>query len=151
MKLIHRTNYWGTWIDSSDMDDDVPFDAIWTQAVLDHQGSCCYGFGRRAVHVVNSDFVDEDNGWWHVFKVNQQSGRTPGHYFYKFVALPQGTYGYGKRGCAARGWDWEGEFVASNALDGMESVLSRYLWMDDDDFNHVHVGVKMERLYAPRD
>ena len=99
----------------------------------------------------DSDFVSEDDSWWHVFKVNGQRGRNPGHYFHKFAALPQGTYGYGKRGCAALGWTWEGEFHASNALDGMEQVLDSYLNMDDDDFNHVHVGVKMERLYAPRD
>ena len=151
MKLIHRTNYWGTWVNSSNIDDDVPFDVVWTQAVGDYDGCCCHGFGRRSVQVVNSDFVDEDEGWWHVFKVNGQRGRSPGHYFYKFAALPQGTYGYGKRGCAALGWTWEGEFHASNALDGMEQVLDTYLNMEDDDFNHVHVGVKMEQLYAPKD
>ena len=63
MKLIHRTNYWGTWIDSSDLDDDVPFDVIWTQAVRDNDGPCCHGFGRRSVQVTNSDFVDDCNDW----------------------------------------------------------------------------------------
>ena len=115
MKLIHRTNYWGEWIDASGMDDEVPFDVIWTQAVSNHSSGCCHGFGRRPVAVVNSDFVDEDLEWWHVFRVSNQYGRTDGHYFYKFVALPQGTYGYGKRGCAALGWTWEGEFNANVA------------------------------------
>ena len=123
MKLIHRTNYWGEWIDASGMDDEVPFDVIWTQAVSNHSSGCCHGFGRRPVAVVNSDFVDEDPEWWHVFRVSNQYGRTDGHYFYKFVALPQGTYGYGKRGCAALGWRWVGEFHAKNALDGLEDVL----------------------------
>ena len=152
MKLIHRTNYWGEWIDASGMDEEVPFDVIWTQAVSNHSSGCCHGFGRRPVAVVNSDFVSEDPAWWHVFQVSNQYGRTDGHYFYIFVALPQGTYGYGKRGCAALGWSWEGEFNARNALDGLEDVLQGYLeeYNQSSDFHHVHLGIKMNKLYAPR-
>ena len=51
----------------------------------------------------DSDFESEDPDYWHVFKVSQQRGRRQGHYFFKFAALPQGTYGYGKRGCANTG------------------------------------------------
>lgn len=152
MKLIHRTNYWGQWIDTSDMDNDVPFDVIWTQAVGDHSTGCCRGFGVRQVAVVNSDFEREDPGWWHVFKVSNQYGRSDGHYFYKFVALPQGTYGFGKRGCASLGWSWEGEFLAGNAMSELEEVLAEYLEESNQtsDFHHVHLGVKMEQVYAPK-
>lgn len=152
MKLIHRTNYWGQWIDAADMDNDVPFDVIWTQAVGDHSTGCCRGFGVRQVAVVNSDFEKEDPGWWHVFKVSNQYGRSDGHYFYKFVALPQGTYGFGKRGCASLGWSWEGEFLAGNAMSELEEVLAEYLEENNQtsDFHHVHLGVKMDQVYAPK-
>ena len=152
MKLIHRTNYWGQWIDSSDTDSEVPFDVIWAQAVSDHSRGCCHGFGKRVVDILNSDFVDEDPEWWHVFQVSSQYGRTDGHFFYKLVTLPQGTYGYGKRGCAALGWSWVGEFCAGSALDGLEDALEPYLeeYNQSSDFHHVHLGIKMEKLYAPR-
>jgi len=152
MKLIHRTNYWGQWIDAFDMDDEVPFNVIWTQAVSDRSSGCCQGFGRRGVLVDDSDFDSESPAWWHVFQVSSQYGRTDGHFFYKFVALPQGTYGYGKRGCAALGWSWVGEFHARNAIESLEEVLEDYLeeYNQSRDFHHVHLGIKMERLYAPR-
>ena len=154
MKLYHRTNYWGQYVNSSNTDSEVPFDVVWCQAVEDYDGcpnpKDCHGFGRRVVGVEDSDFESEDPDHGHAFKVGQQRGRRQGHYFFKFAALPQGTYGYGKRGCAALGWRWEGEFHASQALDGIENVLDSYLNMDDDDINHVHIGVKMDSLYAPR-
>ena len=151
MKLIHRTNYWGKWIDASDNDGEVPFDVIWTQAVSEHSSGCCHGFGRRAVEVINSDFVEEDPEWWHVFRVSSQYGRNEANYFYKLVTLPQGTYGYGKRGCAALGWSWVGEFQAGNALHDLEDVLQDYLeeYNQSREIHHVHLGVKMEQLYAP--
>ena len=96
--------------------------------------------------------MEEDPEWWHVFQISSQYGRNAGHFFYKFVTLPQGTYGYGKRGCAALGWSWVGEFHARNALDGLEDVLEDYLeeYNQSSDFHHVHLGVKMDRLYAPK-
>ena len=152
MKLIHRTNYWGQWIDPSDTDSEVPFDVIWAQAVSDHSSGCCRGFGTRAVDVLNSDFVDEDPEWWHVFLVSSQRGRTDSHFFYKLVTLPQGTYGYGRRGCAALGWSWVGEFCAGSALERLANALEPYLeeYNRSSDFHHVHLGIKMEKLYAPR-
>jgi hypothetical protein len=108
------------------------------------------------VAVVNSDFVEEDPEWWHVFQVSSGYGRTEGHFFYKFVTLPQGTYGYGKRGCAALGWNWVGEFHAGNALEVWMaltmSVLEDFLeeYNQSIDFHHVHLGVNSEQLYAPR-
>ena len=119
---------------------------------LEYRGRCCHGFGTRAVDVLNSDFVDEDPDWWHVFEVSSECGRTDGHFFYKLVTLPQGTYGYGRRGCAALGWSWVGEFCAGSALERLADALEPYLeeYNRSSDFHHVHLGIKMEKLYAPR-
>ncbi len=151
MKLIHRTNYWGTYIDSSDRDDEVSFDAIWAQAVDDYRGPCCRGFGERSVRVADSDFQEEHNDYWSIFKVSGRRGNNPSHYFYKFVVIPQGIPRYGKKGCASRGWTYIGEFHAQEALAALERKLKRYMEGDTDDFNHVHIGLWMEQLYAPRD
>ena len=72
------------------------------------------------------------------------------HYFHKVVVIPQGTYGYGKRGCTSRGWKFEGSISPSTALEVLAQVLYKYLNMDDDDFNLVHVGLMMVRLSAPK-
>ena len=116
LRLVHRTNYWGQYIDATDMDDDVSFDAIWVQAMIDGDPCCCHGFGQRGVAVNNQDLADEYNGWWSLFFVNGREGRSVRHYFYKFVLIPQGTHGYGKRGCAQRGWSFVGEVAAGSAL-----------------------------------
>ena len=149
MKLIHRTNYWGSYINSSCMDDEVDFDAIWAQAVGDYDGPCCPGFGRRSVEVVNSDFSSEHNGWWSVFEVSSQRGYSSSHYFYKFAVIPQGIPHYGKKSCTqSRGWTYKGEFRSWNALEELENILEYYLELDDDDINHVHVGIYMDGLSA---
>ena len=152
MKLIHRTNYWGNYIDSSygDRDDEVDFDAIWAQAVGDYDGPCCpRGFGRRSVEVVNSDFMEEHNSWWSVFLVSSQRGGSSCHYFYKFAVIPQGIPHYGKKSCIQRrGWTYKGEFYAGDALEDLENILEYYLELDDDDINHVHVAIYMEGLRA---
>ncbi|CAB9512712.1 expressed unknown protein [Seminavis robusta] len=148
MQLVHRTNYWGKYIDSSNTDDEVDFDAIWAMALNDGDWHCCPGFGRRWVEVVNSDFRDEYDGWWSVFLVSERRGHSDGHYFYKFVAIPQGTYSYGKKGCQQRGWSYQGEFEADNARDQLESILDYWLNLDDDDFIHIHIGIWMDQLYT---
>lgn len=156
MQLIHKTNYWGKWIDAgqSNGDDDVSFDAIWVQVLRDNQPPCCHGFGNRTVYVVDSDFVRQDAGWWSLFLVNGRRGHNPNHYFYKFVAIPQGLYGYGKRGCANRGWIYKGEFRAKNALSSLGDLLSGLFYQNkfDDDKNHYHLGIWMNNthLYAGR-
>ena len=148
MRLVHRTNYWGEWISSSDMDDDVPFDAIWVQAMLDGCACCCHGFGRRGVAVRDEDLVDEFNGWWSLFKVSGEWGRTPGHFFHKYVLIPQGTHGFGKRGCAQRGWTYAGEIQAGRACERLDELLEYTIDDQTDDFNHVHIGIMMDSLYA---
>lgn len=149
MQLIHRTNYWGEYIESNSNDPDVDFDAIWAMALDDDDRDCCSGFGNRRVPVYNRDFKEEDNGWWSLFLVNSRRGDyNSGHYFYKFVAIPQGIYGYGKRGCQQRGWVYKGEFEASSALQDLDDLLDDYIRKYDDDVNHVHVGLWMDELYA---
>mmetsp|Transcript_20055 Transcript_20055/g.40902 ORF Transcript_20055/g.40902 Transcript_20055/m.40902 type:complete len:155 (-) Transcript_20055:138-602(-) len=147
VELVHRTNYWGKYIDATNMDDEVNFDAIWVQCVYDGHRTCCPNFGARRVGVTENDLVNEHNGWWSLFRVSSTWGRSPGHYFRKFVLIPQGTHGYGKRGCAQRGWEYEGEVVASNARDQLVNLLSCYL-DDQEDFTHVHIGIMMDQLYA---
>lgn len=155
MKLIHRTNYWGEYIDASDRDRDVSFNAIWVQAVGENWG-CCRGFGRRCVVVQNNDFTKEHDGLWNIFLISEQSGSNEGHYFYKFVALPKNTYGYGKKNCAKLKWQWVGEFNAYTARENLDDVLEDYLDenkddSDDDVFYHVHIGIKMNgKLHAPK-
>lgn len=149
MRLVHRTNYWGKWIDPTDVDDEVHFDAIWVQAMIDGDSCCCHGFGRRGVAVNDQDLVDEFDGWWwSLFNVSGEQGRSSGHYFYKFVLIPQGTHGYGKRGCSQRGWGYVGEVHAQSALQGLDDRLRVYDEDQTGDFNHVHIGIMMDSLYA---
>ena len=157
----HRTNYWGEFIDSSssssssssDADQDIPFDVIWVQAVEDNSIGCCPGFGRRRVHVQDSDITKEFDGWWHIFLVNSERGsRNEEHYFYKFIALPQYTPGYGKKGCAKKlGWRWVGEFHARKTSQTLDDILEDYLeaYNESSDIHHVHIGIKMDQLHAP--
>ncbi len=61
MELVHRTNYWGKYINVRDSDDNkVPFTDIWTQVMNDIEPSCFRNFGRRGVQVVNYDFEEDD-------------------------------------------------------------------------------------------
>ena len=148
LRLVHRTNYWGQYIDASDVDDDVNFDAIWVQAMIDGKPCCCRGFGERGVAVNNQDISDEHSDWWSLFFVNGRRGRSEAHYFHKFVLIPQGTHGYGKRGCADRGWRFEGQVFAARACEDLDDLLRSFFYDDTDDVNHVHIGIMMDQLYA---
>ena len=145
-QLSHRTNYWGAHIDATDNDDEVDFAAVWVQALEDNR-SCCPGFGRRRVRVENQD-LSEHAEWWWLFRVSARYGRSDGHYFMKFVLIPQGEPGYGKRGCAQRGWSLDGEVSSDNALAGLQQLVEHYFDDDEGDFIHVHIGIKMDGVYA---
>ena len=146
MQLVHRTNYWGQEIGGTDNDAEVPFDAIWVQATRYGQ-CCCPGFGRRSVLVTNEDIQDEFQGWWSLFLVSEIRGHTADHYFWKYALIPQGTYGFGKRGCADRGWTYVGAVHSNNATAQIEHLVGDRLDESlDDDFNHVHIGVKFDGL-----
>lgn len=153
MKLYHRTNYWGKCIEASEIDGDVPFPAIWVQAVDDDEdddypGGCCRGFGRRLVEVRYDHFTTEHGGEWNLFKVNEQYGdRSTDHYFYKFALVPKGTVGYGRRGCERMGWTYEGSVRAKWVRYDLDDLLSDYL-DDDESFAHFHIAVMMDELWV---
>ena len=146
MQLVHRTRYWGQHIDGTDNDEEVPFHAIWVQTT--RQGRCCCpGFGERRVHVEDSDIAEEAQGWWSLFLVSTERGHSPGHYFWKYVLIPQDTYGFGKKGCARRGWRYIGEVHSNSATAQLENLVGDKLEDDyDNDFNHVHIGIKFDGL-----
>ena len=149
MRLSHRTRYWGQYIDAADNDDEVNAELIWCQATRDYARDCCPGFGPRSVHVSESDLSDHHQGWWSLFRVSQRIGDyNSGHRFWKFILVPQGEHGYGKKGCQRRGWSYEGElFTNGNALSKLEDLLDCY-FEDSEYREHVHVGIMMDMLYA---
>lgn len=153
MKLYHRTNYWGTPITPTDNDDEVDFPAIWVQAIpsYDHgDKGCCYGFGKRGVPVLSMDLADEDR--WCLWEVSGTEGRKADeHFFWKFALVPKGANGYGRRGCENRGWTSVGEISPENAEDDLEDLLvGEYSTPDDDVFQHLHIGIMMDVLDAPK-
>lgn len=148
MELVHLTNYWGQYIDPTDNDHDVDFVAIWVQCT---QGGrpCCPGYGRRRVLVDDDDLLNVHSGYWSLFLVKQNRGDSNGHYFYKLVLIPQGTYGYGKKGCKERGWTYWGEVPAEDATNELYDLVCGYMHDDTRDFNHIHIGIWWSgRLYA---
>jgi hypothetical protein len=152
MSLIHRTNHWGHTIYAEALDDDVNFDAIWTQFCF-RDGGCCRGFGERSVMVDNDDLIDVHGGDWNLFLVNEHPGRHDEHYFYKFALIPCGTHRYGKRSCERRGWDFVGTVDAYNAMEDLTNYLLPYYegQMCDDSYvetYHVHLGIMMDELHT---
>ena len=85
MDLVHRTNYWGSHINATDNDDEVP---LWVQATRNGR-CCCPGFGQRRVLVTDDDISDDFQGWWSLFLVSQQRGHSYGHFFLKYVLIPR--------------------------------------------------------------
>ena len=70
-----------------------------------------------------------------------------GHYFWKYVLIPQDTYGFGKKGCARRGWRYIGEVHSNSATAQLKNLVGDKLDDDyDNDFNHVHIGIKFDGL-----
>ena len=61
MDLVHRTNYWGSHINATDNDDEVPFEAIWVQATR----CCCPDLAKPSLSYI--DISDEFQGWWSLF------------------------------------------------------------------------------------
>jgi len=148
MKLLHLTNYWGSTIDpnNSPQDDDVDMDVIWTQALeYEHDRPCCPGFGRRIVRVEDQDLVQWDQNNWTLWFVSGTWGNSDGHYFYKFVLIPNGCYGKGKRTMRARGWQELStlRFGYDADMTSLEDVLMPY-WSNTGgniSHPHVHVGI----------
>lgn len=71
MRLVHRANYWGETITSSNRDDEVDMDVIWVQLTSKQRGrGCCQGFGIRRVGISKDDLLEYHNGYWNLFYVS---------------------------------------------------------------------------------
>ena len=97
----------------------------------------------------NDDFY---SGAWRLYLVNEHEGNNPDHYFYKFVAIPTGCRGNGKRSCLKRGWEHVGDFNADTASQDLEDHLSSYKdgihCYGNYEVYHVHIGLMMSELSA---
>ena len=115
---------------------------IWVQAIEDGERICCRGFGERSVSVDEQHFYQWDNGEWALWLVSNRRGWNESHYFYKFLLLPKGCRGKGKRSLQRRGYKHVADLDSGPYMfDQLESELEEY-WQDNsDDFNHVHIGV----------
>ena len=126
ISLIHRTFYWGRDIEASRRDRDIDFPAIWTQLSF-KRGGCCRGFGVRWVCVDDEDLLEVHDGEWNIFLVEELNGRNEEHYFYKFVLIPHGANGYGKKTCRKKyGWKFAGAVEADDAVRGLQKLLKPY-------------------------
>mmetsp|Transcript_27080 Transcript_27080/g.81182 ORF Transcript_27080/g.81182 Transcript_27080/m.81182 type:complete len:201 (-) Transcript_27080:244-846(-) len=139
MRLTHRTNFWGRFIEPShaDADDEVNREAIWVQALCDDEYDCCPGFGRRRVGVEEGDFQQWSDGDWSLYFVSSEWGRTEGHRFWKLALVPDDEHHDWNTGY------WEhvatldpGQFM----LDELEYRLRPY-WSCGDSRNHVHNAI----------
>mmetsp|Transcript_13356 Transcript_13356/g.32953 ORF Transcript_13356/g.32953 Transcript_13356/m.32953 type:complete len:157 (+) Transcript_13356:67-537(+) len=136
MRLIHRTNYYGKFVEPrSRGDDSVPFEALWVQAT-DDGDSCCYGFGRREIEVTGSLIWSFHSGYWNLWFVEKEQGYADE--FYKFALVPEGIPGYGKAKLYQRGWrNVSGPMLARNLMGMLEDVLDSY-WDED---THCHIAI----------
>ena len=151
MHLIHKTNYHGPIIYAAygRGDDDVPFDAIWAQAVPFGDKCCCKGFGTREVVVTEWAFSEEAD-WWSLYFVGDTEGHS-GHRFWKFVLIPFGDPGLGKKSCRRWGWEHLCDWQPDDGIDALEEPLWDVLgraqqWEDEPYWEHVHVGLKLEAV-----
>jgi hypothetical protein len=148
MRLYHRTNYWGTTIESSNRDNAVDIDAIWVQAVS-RPFPCCRGFGKRNTRVTTDDLQSEHDGMWNLFYVSGTEGRNPNHYFEKLVLIPRGERGYGKDRCRREfGWIFKGQWHCSEGESGLNELLGEFKKKDGYRFVHVHVGIRLDSFEA---
>ena len=103
----------------------------------------------------DQDFASESYGLWRLYLVDEEEGENPDHYFYKFVAIPAGCGGNGKRSCLRRGWEHIGDFSAVSATNELEDLLSEYKdgelccnCYHQHRVYHVHIGLMMSELSA---
>ena len=152
--LIHRTNYWGTTIDSSysRKDRDLNYEAIWAQALIDNRTAGSRGFGPRRVEVSLDALKEEHDGKWSLYYVKGTQGNNPDHFFYKFALIPSGARNFDKRRCSQNGWRHVGDIDVrrSGAFAKLQSLLDRYADNDTHENVHVHLGLKLESLDAPK-
>lgn len=141
--LEHRTNYWGTEIDARPSDKELgDLPVIWVQLCDRFQG-CCPGFGERCVHIRNKHF---GSARYTVYLVSEKEGRTPDHYFCKFVAIPEGKHGWGKRNCLDLGWSVVGKIEGDKARGDLKQLLWPYKEDSDYEVTHLHVGLAIDLI-----
>ena len=149
MTLVHLTNYWGTDVDPDHgrVDREVGFHCLWCQALATRNDNrICFSFGLRAVEVSETDLHGFDQGKWNLWKVSGRRGsKGDGHYFWKFVLIPQGIPGKGKANLQAKGWelltDYGIDISNADLLNELTQIIDEY-WNDDSNVvNHVHIGV----------
>eukprot|EP01084_Bolivina_argentea_P034534 63943_1 len=144
MRLLHLTNYRGHKIvpNKSIKDEDTDLELIWVQAVPGYDDECCPGFGDEIVNISQKVFKHWDRDEWVLWKVAEHRGKNPDHYFYKFILVPKGYAGLGKKTLLNKGWkdmltiDPNNEFYSQ-----LEAHLSQYWYDNSDDTNHVHIGI----------
>ena len=145
MRLVHRTNFWGRRIDPNDsrQDNEINMDLIWVQALEDDDDPpCCHGFGKRTVDISrNRIFVDWDRGDWILWKVSAVPGRDQSHWFFKFLLIPKGCYGKGKKTLQRRGYAQIAVLNPRDMLKKLAKALQPYWQGDTGAFNHVHIGI----------
>lgn len=152
MDLYHRTNELSYPVCATDIDDEIDFRAIWTQFAY-REGGCCHGFGVSKIRVIEDDFVSEHDGYWRIFLVSQRHGHNYDHFFYKFAAIPEGTWGQGLRSASSKGWTHVGDINARNAIQDLRSLLKPYQSGEmyyDSDYGivyHIHIALMMDVLY----
>ena len=72
-----------------------------------------------------------------------------GHYFYKFVPVPEGSHGCSKRAMQAWSWDQIGSPMRASDSEVMSEVEHRLeeYWNDESpDTNHVDTTLAFTRM-----
>jgi len=149
MRLIHRTNYWGTTLTCNNRDDEVDMEAIWVQAVK----SCCRGFGTRSVRITMDDLREANSGLWNLFYVSGMEGRNSDRYFHKLVLIPKGTPKFGIHTCVRQHkWIHKGEWDASKsdkqASQEFRDLIHEYTKHEGYVVSHIHIGIRMDSCPA---
>lgn len=140
-RLIHRTDHQGLFINPADIDQEVPLDVIWTQAVWRGSYGCCPGFGSRIVVMEEEDFC-YGLGDWYLHYVSDTEPYESHHAFLKFVLCRRHENRPGWRLLA-------GGLHSNNVLRSLRNILGTLL----SDFRrgvrgrffHFHVGIEMDR------
>jgi hypothetical protein len=152
MRLIHRTNYWGQTLNSSDRDREVDMDAIWVQVVKFR--ACCPNFGDRNVRLNIEDLQTAHDGLWNLFFVSGTEGRDRDHFFSKLVMIPHGKRGYGKdRVRREHGWTFHGSWNSNGdeAKSELTKLINGATKGGDGDRrrrHHIHLGIHMDSCQA---
>ena len=148
MELVHRTNYWGAWLEGRDTDDETGgLQLLWCQAVAAGAPPCCRGFGARSVWLSADTLRDVHDGEWDLWRVSCAEGRSADHLFTKYVLAPShADLAEWNDDCEDPSEDWwfEGSGRFRSGLGILQAVLQGRLHRRDYAVAHCHVGVLLE-------